>query len=66
MLEEVTAKLLLDRLTAAERELAELKQRIRALEAQPAIRYAGVWASGRTYARGAAVTDHGGLPTARG
>jgi hypothetical protein len=60
-MEEVTAKLLLDRLTAAERELAELKQHVAALEAQPAIRYAGVWRPDQKYERGVACTHDGGL-----
>jgi hypothetical protein len=53
-LDELLAKLLLERIEALERRLA-------ALEAQPAIRYAGVWKPGQRYPRGAACTDHGAL-----
>jgi hypothetical protein len=52
---------LIERLAVQERDLAELKQRVAAIEAQPAIRYAGVWRADQQYERGSACTHDGGL-----
>jgi hypothetical protein len=53
-LEEILAKLLVER-------LENLERRVAALEAKAVIEYRGVWEAGRQYGRGAAVTDHGAL-----
>jgi hypothetical protein len=62
-LEEILAAVapLYERLSHQERELAELKQRVVALEAKTPLDYHGVWEQGRRYCRGAAVTDRGAL-----
>ena len=60
MLEEVCLKLLLDRLDKQERELAELKQRLAAVETK-ALSYLGVWQPDRKYRAGSAVTCSGAL-----
>jgi hypothetical protein len=43
------------------RETEELRERIRALERRPTLRYEGVWQSGKTYQRGNVVTDAGSM-----
>ena len=41
--------------------IAELEQRIKALEQRPLLKYAGVWRSGNSYAEGQLTTHQGGL-----
>jgi hypothetical protein len=60
-LDPILARMLVDRLTAAEREIAGLKARLAAIEAKAVIEYRGIWKSGQRYPRGTAITHDGGL-----
>src|SRR5262245_23556808 len=60
-LEPFFVRLLVDRIRALEAKLADLTRRVAAIEARPAIQYAGVWRTGQRYTRGAACTHDGAL-----
>ena len=60
-LDPILARLLVDRLTAAEHEIGQLKARLAAIEGKVLLDYRGVWQAGQKYQRGACCTDHGAL-----
>jgi len=49
------------RLAEAEQEVRDLKATVKALEAQPPVKYCGTWHAGQAYSAGSLVTKNGGL-----
>src|SRR5262245_7867846 len=62
-LQEVLAAVspLMERIAVQERELAEVKQRLAAIETKCILDYRGVWVNGRRYERGDCTTWDGGI-----